>query len=172
MGNELTPETRVLALRGLQMARSFEIAPGQVIYRFYDRGRTPTPQLAAHGGWWFEFEHFQTIKHFALRHGDSLSYAARLFAAIMYEFSEVDTYVACRAKRKLVCWKGRGAQIRQEDLERADKLNERRPDPRDLRTMTPMQGHLEVYQLYIPGLGGPQPLAPEVLEVVHHGPLS
>jgi hypothetical protein len=37
--------------------------------------------------------------------------------------------------------------------------------------MTPMQGPLEVYQLFVPGLAGPASLAPQLLEVQHHGPL-
>jgi hypothetical protein len=165
MANELTPETRTQALQGLQMARNFEILPGQVIYRFYDRRRATTPQLGAHGAWWFEFEHFQSIKHFALQHGHAFSYAARLFAAILYEWSEVDGYVACRARQRVLCWKGRGRQVR------ADEMDQPSRDPRDLPTMTPMQGPLEVYQLFVPGLAGPASLAPQLLEVQHHGPL-
>lgn len=165
MDDKLSPESRIQALTGLSMARTFELQAGQVIYRFYDRRRAPTPQLGAQGSWWFEFEHLQTIKHFALRHGYALSYAARLFAAVLYEWSEVDAYVACSVNKSIPCWKGRGRQIRQEELAKPSR------DPRDLPTMTPMQGALEVYQLFVPGLAGPQSRAAELLQVEHSTPL-
>ena len=64
------------------MSRPVVIPAGTVLYRFYDSHRAPTPQLGADGPWWIEFEYFQSIKHFADRHGYSLGYAARLFAAM------------------------------------------------------------------------------------------
>lgn len=163
MDGKLSSESRAQALTGLSMARPFEVRAGQVIYRFYDRSRAPTPTLAAQGSWWFEFDHFQTIKHFALRHGYSFSYAARLFAAILYEWSEVDSYVACLATRPVLCWKGRGRQIRQEELDRPSR------DPRDLCTMTPIQGLLEVYQLFLPTRAGTAAATADMLQVQHSG---
>ena len=80
------------AMKGMSMVRRIEIPAGQVIYRFYDSHRAPTAQLGADGPWWIEFESFQNIKHFALRNGYSFSYAARLFAAILYEWSEVNAF--------------------------------------------------------------------------------
>lgn len=166
MDASLSPESRTQALSGLSMARPYELQRGQVIYRFYDRRRAPTPMLGAQGSWWFEFEHFQTIKHFALRHGYSLSYAARLFAAVLYEWSEVDAFVACRTTRSIPGWKGRGRQIRQDELSKTSR------DPRDLPTMTPMQGMLEVYQLFVPGLSGPQSKVADLLQVQNSGLLT
>jgi hypothetical protein len=120
------------------------IPKGTTLYRFVDSSRGPVRAIAD-GPWWFEYDHFQTIKHFALRHGYSFGYAARLFAAILYEWSEVDAFVAAPTLEPLSVWKGRGKQVR--------------PTGKNVRdvtaTMTPMQGALEVYQLFIPGLGRP-----------------
>jgi len=78
------------ARAGMSLIRPIEIYPGQVLYRFYDSTRARTPEEGADGPWWLEFEYFQTVKHFALRHGYTMSYSARLFAAILYEWSEID----------------------------------------------------------------------------------
>jgi hypothetical protein len=75
---------------GMSLIRPFNIPSGQVLYRFYDSSKALTPEDGANGPWWVEFDHFQTIKHFALRNGYSFSYAARLFAAILYEWSEAN----------------------------------------------------------------------------------
>ncbi len=152
--------SQVNAMKGMSMVRRIEIPAGQVIYRFYDSHRAPTPQLGADGPWWIEFESFQNIKHFALRNGYSFSYAARLFAAILYEWSEVNAFVACSTADALVAWKGRGKQVRSSGRDR-----------RDLATMTPMQSVLEVYQLYVPGLGGPGSNASAALRVQAQGVL-
>jgi len=146
------------AMQGMSMTRPIAIPAGQVIYRFYDSRRAPTPQLGADGPWWLEFEYFQAIKHFAARNGYALSYAARLFVAVLYEWSEVNAFVACRAILPLSAWKGRGKQVLSSGK-----------DSRDLPTMTPMQSVLEVYQLYVPGLGGTGSLAPKALQVQSHG---
>jgi hypothetical protein len=148
------------ALKGLSMLRAVVVPAGQVIYRFYDSQRALTPAQGAEGEWWFEFEHFQAIKHFGLRHGHSMSYAARLFAAILYEWSDVNAYVACRTRAALACWKGRGKQVRSQGK-----------DVRDLPTMTPMQSVLEVYQLFIPGMKAPGSIADRAVEVHAHGSL-
>lgn len=161
----LTP-SRSYAAKGL-WPREHEIAKGTVLYRFVDTTRA-ADRVGADGPWWFEYEHFQTIKHFAERHGHSLGYAARLFAAILYEWSEVNAVVRAEAVGALAVWKGRGKQV---------VVGQNRPlyhpeiDERDnnrtqaglvtgsahpaVSKMTPMQGPLEVYQLYIPGLGPP-----------------
>ena len=148
------------AREGMSMIRPFELCPGQVIYRFYDSTRAPTSAAGANGPWWVEFESFQKIKHFAQRHGYSFSYSARLFAAILYEWSEVNAFVRCEVIQPLKVWKGRGKQV-----ESSGK------DTRDLPKMTPMQSVLEVYQLCLPCVGGPASLASAVLKVLDSGPL-
>ena len=37
-------------------------------------------------------------------------------------------------------------------------------DPRDLPTMTPMQGYHEVYQLFVPGIGAQGSLFPTAMQ--------
>ncbi len=138
-----------------------------VLYRFIDTTRR-APAVGADGPWWFEFEHFQSIKHFAERHGYSFGYTARLFAAILYEWSEVNAVVRAEVAVPLVTWKGKGKQA---IVGKDRPLYKPEFDPRDVnRTpsgliteresarvskMTPMQGPNEIYQLYVPGLGHP-----------------
>ena len=131
------------AREGMLIPRAYDLAAGTVLYRFVDVTRRANPLDAADGAWWFEYEAFQQIKHFGLRHGYGLDYSARLHAAILYEWSEVTGVVRARVVQPLRAWKGRGKQV----------VGTGR-DARDLGTMTPMQSVHEVYQLYIPGLGG------------------
>ena len=149
---------------GMATVKPIEVLPTQVLYRFYDSSKAHTPEEGADGAWWFEYEQFQTIKHFALRNDYSFSYAARLFAAILYQYSEVDAWVSCEITRPLRAWRGRGKQVESEGK-----------DPRDGpkgTKMTPMQSVLEVYQIYLPGLGGPGSIAASVLKVKSSGPVS
>src|SRR5690348_3652858 len=78
-----------------------KLAPGTVLYRFIDTTKAP-PKTGADGPWWFEFEHYKTIESFAARHGYSTGYAARLFAAILYEWSEVNGVARARVRVPLV----------------------------------------------------------------------
>src|SRR5688572_4759750 len=126
VNEHLSASARPIAMAGMNTLRPFLIPVGQVIYRFYDTKRALTPDVGARGAWWLEYEHFQAIKHFGASHGYSLSYSARLFAAILYEWSEVDAFVACRVTSPLFAWKGRGKQV-----ESTGK------DGRDLAKMTP-----------------------------------
>lgn len=140
INQELMSQGYHRALEGMSMVREYDLAPDLVLYRFIDTSNG-SPEASANGPWWLEYEYFMKIKQFALQHGYSLSYAARLFAAILYEYSEVNGYVRARVLQPLRCWKGRGKQVRS-----AGK------DPRDLPTMTPMQSIHEIYQLYVPGI--------------------
>ncbi len=146
-----------IARKGMSMVRPFEIQKGHILYRFYDSNKARTPAEGANGAWWLEYEHFQAIKHFALRNGHSISYAARLFAAILYEWSEVNAWVGCEVTQPLHAWKGRGKQVSASGK-----------DARDLPTMTPMQSILEIYQVVLPGVGGQSSIASHVLRVAKH----
>jgi hypothetical protein len=146
------------AAKGL-WPRETEIAQGTILYRFIDLSKSPSV-IGADGPWWFEYEYYQTMKVFSERHGYSLGYCARIFAAILYEWSEVNAVVRAEViDGPLKVWKGRGKQV-----------EATQSDPRDVtaphgsitasatqynRKMTPMQGRLEVLQLFIPGLGKP-----------------
>lgn len=159
----LLPHTRAEAAKGI-MPREYTLAPRTMLYRFINADK-PVHE-SANGPWWFEFEHYQTIKHFSSRFGYSLGYAARLFAAILYEWNEVSGVVWAEVKIPLMAWKGRGKEI----IVGADRpLYHPELDPRDVNRiqgisssgpavskMIPMQGPQEVYQLFIPGLGNRQ----------------
>jgi hypothetical protein len=146
-----------LAMKGLWPHQS-SIAKGIILYRFVDLSKAPSA-IAADGPWWFEFEHYQRIRHFSLQHKYPLGYCARMFAAVLYEWSDVNAVVRAEVTAgTLLVWKGKGKQVSASGK-----------DPRDVSTshglvtgtrastpkMTPMQGPLEVLQLYIPGLGAP-----------------
>ena len=62
----------------------YSIAASVVLYRFVDTRHCDEKQ-AANGKWWFEYEHFQTIKHWAERNNYPLGYAARIFGAVLYK---------------------------------------------------------------------------------------
>jgi hypothetical protein len=129
------------ALEGMAMLRRYDLRRGQVLYRFVDVTRSPSPQVAANGPWWLEYEAFQQVKQFGLRHGYSIDYSARLHAAVLYEWSEIGGYVRAEVVQPLVAWKGRGKQVAGTGK-----------DARDLPTMTPMQSVNEIYQLFVPGM--------------------
>jgi hypothetical protein len=97
------------AAKGL-WPHEYPINSRTVLYRFIDDTRA-APIAGADGPWWFEFEHFQAIKHFALRYGYRLGYAVRLFASILYEWSEVNAVVRAEVIVPVVAWKGKGKQI-------------------------------------------------------------
>jgi hypothetical protein len=143
------------ARNGISIPHPINLDTGQVIYRFYNSSRARNPVEAANGAWWIEYEYFQKIKHFAIQYGYSFSYAARLFAAILYEWSEVDSYVRCQIKTPLKALKGRGKQVHSSGK-----------DSRDTPTMTPMQNHLEIYQLYVPGFGGSNSISSSTIKVL------
>ncbi|KQP22432.1 hypothetical protein [Pseudorhodoferax sp. Leaf267] len=154
--------SRQYAAKGL-WPREYEIGTSTVLYRFVDTTRC-APATGADGPWWFEYDHFQTVKHFASRHGHSLGYAARLFAAILYDWSAVNCVVRARVDVPLRVWKGKGKQIVVPSSSATRDARDHNPVPHGLLTghavtrdsrMTPMQSSLEVYQLYVPGLGQP-----------------
>jgi hypothetical protein len=164
--------------------REYSIAAHTVLYRFIDTTRT-TPQEGADGPWWFEYEHFQTIKHFARQYEYSLGYSARLFAAILYEWSEVNAFVRAEVTAPLVAWKGMGKAI---IVGKDRPLYEPEIDPRDInrirsgliteRTpiaiskMIPMQYPNEVYQLYVPGLGKPNHKFSSFFKFIGYEPIA
>ena len=153
------PNSLRLAMKGLAMARRILVPKGQILYRFVDVSRSPSPVSAANGPWWLEYEAFQQVRHFGLRHGYSLEYSARLFVAILYESSEVSGYVRAEVLQPLDVWKGRGKPV-----EATGK------DRRDLQTMTPMQSVNEVYQLFIPGVSSETTLFPSVFKFIEYVP--
>jgi len=159
LNDSLMAQGRSKAYDGMAMVRRYELPQGQVLYRFVDVTRATGPRTAANGPWWFEFEAFQQIKHFALRNGYTLEYSARLFAAILYEWSEVTGVVRAQLIEPVSAWKGKAKQVTSQGK-----------DPRDLPTATPMQSLLEVYQLFIPGFGGRASLYPQSMTFLEYLP--
>lgn len=131
------------ASKGVLSPRPVDLKAGQVLYRFYNSNNAPLPKHGADGAWWIEHEYIERMKQFAALRGFSFAYTARLFAAIADEWDEVDSLVRCQLKQPLKALKGRGRQ-----LEGSEK------DQRNLPTAHPLQGVLEIYQLYLPGVGG------------------
>jgi hypothetical protein len=131
------------ARRGVLVPRPIVLKAGQVIYRFYDSKRAALPKHGAMGPWWIEDGYIKKMKQYASIRGFSLEYTARLFAAIADEWGEVDSLVQCQFKQPLKALIGRGKQ-----LEGSQK------DKRNLSTNHPLQNILEIYQLYLPGVGG------------------
>jgi len=137
----------------------FEVQKGTVLYRFIDISKAPSV-IGADGPWWFEFDHYQQIKGFAQQHGYALGYCARIFAAILYEWSEVNAVVRAEViDGPLKVWKGKGKQVEAKGTDTRDVAVQHgvltSSVPQVSRKMTPMQGRLEVLQLFIPGLGKP-----------------
>jgi hypothetical protein len=157
INGHLLEGARAAAYGGLQMVRAYDLAVGQVLYRFVDVTRSTGPRVAADGPWWFEYEAFQQIKQFGQRHHYSLEYSARLHAAILYEWSEITGVVRAEVLQPLQAWKGRGRQVAGQGKDR-----------RDQSRMTPMQSINEVYQLFIPGFGGPGSLYPTAMRFIEY----
>jgi hypothetical protein len=152
------PGSYSLAAQGL-WPKEVEIAPRTVLYRFIDTTRMPSA-IGADGPWWFEYEYYQRIKIFSDENGYSLGYSARLFAAVLYEWSEVNAVVRAEVtKGPLKAWKGKGKQVEASGRDVRDIAAPHgivtEQIPSNSRKMTPMQGPLEVLQLFIPGLGRP-----------------
>jgi hypothetical protein len=159
--------------------REYSIPKGVILYRFINTSKEP-PEAGADGPWWFEFDHFQTIRQFSIRHGYSLGYAARLFAAILYEWSEVNAFVRAEVKAPLFAWKGKGKQITVKEHEKGDSRDQNRTphgfvteaSPQNVSKMTPLQGALEVYQLYIPGMGLRNGNFKVMFDYIEHEPIQ
>jgi hypothetical protein len=133
-------------MEGIAIPIEYNIPRGSGLYRFVDIGRGPHRDVA-NRPWWFEFDYFQQIRVFAERYNYELPNCARLFLAILHEYSEITGYVSALTTLPLKAYKGRGKV--------QDSSGK---DPRDPKRMIPMQSINEVYQLYIPGLGRGMPV--------------
>lgn len=143
---EYTDNAYTKAMSGIANPVDYSIPRGTKLFRFVDINRGPH-RVVANSPWWIEFEHFNNMEHFAKRGGYDLPYCARLFLAVLHEYSEVTGYVSAWTTLPLKAQKGRGK------VQYSEKQ-----DPRDPVRMIPMQGINEVYQLYIPGLFHGSPL--------------
>lgn len=146
----------VSAMKGISNPVLVDLPPGTELFRFVDIHRGPH-RIVANSPWWFEFEHFHHIEVFAKRFEHDLRHCARLFLAVLHEYSEITGYVSARTTVPLKALKGRGSVVYSSGKDR-----------RDPAKMAPMQGFNEIYQLYIPGLFRGSPVFEEAFERVRY----
>jgi hypothetical protein len=120
------------------MPQPTRLPPGQYYYRFASSTSSRAAQLG--GGWWVDFEGFNTISTFARENGYRLREAARLMLALPYDWSKVDVMVRALLRFPLRAYTGEGkpAQGAAHGADRATRW-------------IPTQ-HIKVRQIYIPGL--------------------
>lgn len=143
---DMTDGSLAVAIRGIARPTLYTVPIGSKLYRFVDINRGPH-RVQANSPWWFEFEPFENVRQFAERHGYTLDYCARLFLAVLHEYSAITGFVAAIVVRPLKAWRGPGSV----------QYSSGR-DPRDPPRMIPMQSINETYQLFIPGLGRGSPV--------------
>ena len=141
-----TDHAYIRAMEGISIPIDFDIPRGTHLYRFVDINKGPH-RVVANSPWRFEFQYFMQIEEFAERHDHDLAHCARLFLAVLHEYSEITGYVWAWTTRPLKAYKGRGSVQYSSGK-----------DSRDSSRAIPMQSINEVYQLYIPGLGRGLPL--------------
>jgi hypothetical protein len=117
---------------GILMPKPEDLRIGQKYFRFASSTSSREAQLG--GGWWVDYESFGTIRRFADEQDVTLPYAARLFLALPYVWTRVDRLVSAILEVPLRAYAGRGKVA----VSGGEKW-------------TPAQ-HVEVKQLYIPGL--------------------
>lgn len=138
---------------GMSQVQQVHLSPGQTYYRFCDAARfAKDPAGAASGGWWIDYEVFlrirnaardsATMRDYAARHGQAgLSYAAKLYLAVPYEWGDCGAIVVAQLKTRLDAFRGRGLTAYLDGT-----------DPRDGGAKySPMQD-ATISQLYIPEL--------------------
>ena len=114
------------------MPQPEDMRVGNKYYRFASSVGTRQSQVG--GGWWIDYESFNTIETYSRRNAVRLPDAARLFLALPYEWSRLDRLVSAILEVPLRAYAGRGKVA----STRSDKW-------------TPVQ-HIQVKQLYVPGL--------------------
>jgi hypothetical protein len=126
----------------LHLPQLIQISPNTVLFRFIYADMDRHTITGADGPWWMEADSFKRLVHSSLSHGLLLSGVAGRLAGVRTEWNEVNGYVQAEVIRPLKCWKGKGKQL---------------PDTtkRRVRTRsTPVPVLQDLYQLYIPGIGG------------------
>lgn len=117
---------------GITIPRPLDLPVGHKYYRFASGTSPRSAQVG--GGWWIDFENYNTIRQYAQLHQLRLSYAARLFLALPVDWTRVDRLVSAVLELPLRAYAGKGAVA----IAKGEKW-------------TPIQ-HLPVRQFYIPGL--------------------
>ena len=131
---------------GIVNPQPTRLPAGQYYYRFASSQSPRAAQLG--GGWWLDFEGFNTIRQFAEQHKYTLREAARLMLALPYAWTRIDLLVRALLRQPLRAYTGLGkpAQGAAGGADRGTRW-------------IPTQ-HIPVRQLYVPGLatGDPKPL--------------
>ncbi len=123
---------------GIVMPAETRMPAGMYYYRFASSSSARPAQLG--GGWWVDFEAFQTIDAFAKRNGYRLKDAARLTLALPYNWTKVDLLIRALLRSPLRAYTGLGKPA-QGGVGGADQGTK----------WIPTQ-HVKVRQLYVPGL--------------------
>lgn len=123
---------------GIAMPQPTRLPSGQYYYRFASSTTSRAAQVG--GGWWIDFEAFNTIRQFAAGNAYRLKDAARLILALPYDWTKVDIQIRAFLRSPLRAYTGLGKVAQG-----------RGGGPNDTDTWTPAQ-HVTVRQLYIPGL--------------------
>ncbi|MFZ0957536.1 MAG: hypothetical protein WAN60_14405 [Candidatus Sulfotelmatobacter sp.] len=123
---------------GIIMPAETRMPSGMYYYRFASSSSTVPAQLG--GGWWIDFEAFQTIEAFAKKNGYRLKDAARLMLALPYDWTRVDVRIRALLRSPLRAYTGFGKPA-QGGAGAADRGTK----------WIPTQ-HIKVRQLYVPGL--------------------
>jgi hypothetical protein len=120
---------------GIMRPEPENLRVGQKYFRFASSASSREAQLG--GGWWVDYDNFAMIRRVANEQDVTLTYAARLFLALPYVGTRVDRLVSAILEVPLRAYAGRGKVA----LAGGE-------------TWTPAQ-HIQVKQLYIPGLYKP-----------------
>jgi hypothetical protein len=121
---------------GISFPTPVHLSVGNRYYRFASSATSKDVQVG--GSWWIEFDQFHKIKTYAKQNGHSLSYAARLFLALPYDWTRVDRLVSAILEAPLKAYAGKGKVA----SGNANVSN---------NVWTPIQRYAAI-QLYIPGL--------------------
>lgn len=131
-------EGQAVGTGGIVNPQPERLLSGQYYYRFASSTASRESQLG--GGWWVDFENFNTVRRFAEDNGYSLREAARLMLALPYAWTRVDRLVRALLREPLRAYAGAGKSA-QGPAQGADRGT----------AWIPTQ-HVRVRQLYVPGL--------------------
>lgn len=121
---------------GIAAPRRVHLKLGQRYYRFANSTLPHDVQVG--GGWWVEYETFATIRQFAKAHSTARD-AARYLLALPWGWTACNILLTSILEAPLDAYRGLGNPAHSNH-------------PFDKGTIFIPPQHLEIYQLYIPGL--------------------
>ena len=127
---------------------------GQYYYRFASSQSPRAAQLG--GGWWLDFENYNTLRRFAKDNGYALREAARLMLALPYVWTRVDLLVRALLREPLHAWTGLGKAAQESapslpTTSAGGATSIKKPSMAATTRWIPTQ-HVALRQLYVPGL--------------------